>query len=210
MCDQDYYLTANGCLPCSEAARQTVIAGIVIVGIVLFGIGIWLYFTYSTAKDGAALKATASLLLMDRNSDGVIDAVEYLAAGGTREDFKLYDADGDNSLNIYELQEYALDEAFDDLEDNVPLNFTVNDATSLFPTDPTQLDKSDTDKQMLDGFTVENLLDGKAKSAVGMGSSNGILPEGNISSDLVDTTTQAAQTITDFFVILKETLWACE
>ena len=175
------------------------------MGIVLVSIGIWLYFTYSTAKDGAALKATASLLLMDRNSDGVIDAVEYLAAGGTREDFKLYDADGDNSLNIYELQEYALDEAFDDLEDNVPLNFTVNDATSLFPTDPMQLDKSDADKQqMLDGFT------GKAKSALGMGSSNGILPEGIISSELIDTTKQAAQTITDFVLILKETLWACE
>ena len=201
VCDQGQYLTATGCLPCSDAAATTLIVGIVLVVLILVVIGIWLFFTYNAANNLSMMRASASLLEMDRNHDGVIDAVEYIAAGGTQEDFDFHDKTKDGLLDASEMQERALDEALDDLEDNIPCNFTMSDATSLFPTDP--LDTSDADKQaMLDGCT------GEAKSAFGVGSSNSTVPEAL--KEAQDVAKSAGEAISQMWEVLSETLWACK
>merc|ERR1711865_684051 len=46
---------------------------------------------------------------MDTNHDGVVDLGEFIAGGGTKEEFDRYDANGDGVLDADELEQRAAD-----------------------------------------------------------------------------------------------------
>jgi len=60
-------------------------------------------------RSAAKQKAASDVREMDTNHDGVLDRQEFIAGGGTRNEFDRYDANGDGVLDGAELEQRAAD-----------------------------------------------------------------------------------------------------
>ena len=60
-------------------------------------------------RSAAKQKAASDVRGMDADGDGVVDQGEFMAGGGTKQEFDKYDANGDGVLDVLELEHRAPD-----------------------------------------------------------------------------------------------------
>ena len=80
----------------------------------------------TTERSAAKQKGASDVRAMDRDHDGVVDRMEFVYGGGTRQEFAQFDVNGDGVLDADELENKAANE-----EDELALLFTPEDIARL-------------------------------------------------------------------------------